>query len=244
MFDITHSYTTGVTNAHVRPNFFFCVTWLIHMFDITHSYVTRANWATHTSILLHRTLEYRDTPHLHVWRDSSTCVVWLMHLISSYAWHDSFICLTWPMYMWHEKTGQRTPPSHYTELLDKVTWLIYTCGVTSLHVWRDAYICVPWLIHMCDVTYLYAWHDSFTYLTRLNWAVHTFNALHKASGSVTWLICTCGMIHSYVWHDWFLCETRLVHTCDMTYSHVWHDSSICVTWLFYMCDVQTVQSTP
>jgi len=214
------------------------VAWLVQMYDLIYSYawrdsficLTRANWAMHTSITLHRTLEYRDKPYLHVCRDSSTWVAWLMHmwdLISSCAWHDSFICLTWPMYMWHEQTGQRTPPWHYTELLDKVTRLIYTCGVTALHVWRDSYICVPWLIHMCDVTHFYVLHDSFTFLTRAN--VFTLISLHKALRSVTWLIYTCGMIHSYVWHDLFLRETWLIHMCDMTHLYVWHDFSICVT---------------
>jgi len=90
--------------------------------------------------------------HSHVWRDSFTCVTWLIHMCDvthSYVWRDSFT---------------------------RVTWLIHTCDVTHSHVWRDSFTRVTWLIHMCDVTHSHVWRDSFTCVTwAMHMSLHTWN---------------------------------------------------------------------
>jgi len=64
--------------------------------------------------------------HSHVWRDSSICVSWLIHIramihfshphIANALWHDACIC---------------------------VPWLILMCDMTPSHVCHDSFSCVP-----------------------------------------------------------------------------------------------------
>jgi len=117
-----------------------------------------------------------DMTHSYVRRDSCTCVTWLIHMCDmthSYVWHDSFMC---------------------------ATWLIHMCDMTHAHVWYDSCICATWLIHMRDIPHAYVWHVSFI--------------------CVTCLIHMCSMTLSHAWHDSCMCVTCLIHMCDMTRSHV------------------------
>ena len=83
-----------------------------------------------------------EKTHQHVWRDSSTCVAWLIHMCDV------------------------TNPQVWRDTSTGVTWLIHMCDVTHPYVWRDSSTCVTWLIHMCDVTHPHVWHDSFIYTAR------------------------------------------------------------------------------
>ena len=60
--------------------------------------------------------------HLHVWRDSFTCVTWLVHMCDmtpSQVWR-----MTWAIHVWRD------------------------VDVTYSHVWHDSFTCATCLIHM------------------------------------------------------------------------------------------------
>jgi len=173
-----------------------------------------------------------------VWRDSFTCVAWLVHMCDmthSYVWRDSLI---------------------------HVTLLVHLCDVTCLYVWhdsilvlcrRDEWVCVTLLIHMCDMTRSYVWCAVFICA---NWLIQC--------ALLTSCVRVCNVTRSHVWHDSFIRLVHvwydsvilvawLVHMCDinnsidkanahdphmrdMTRLYVWRNFSICVPWLNHMSD--------
>jgi len=116
--------------------------------------------------------------HSCVWRDSSICGTWLIHMwdmTHSFVCHDSFIC---------------------------VTRLIHMCDMTQSYVWRDSFMCVTRLIHVCGITPVMtrwcAWHDPIMWhgsfvcenMTHLyvQWLI-------RVTWLITWLIHMCDMTH-------------------------------------------------
>ena len=152
-------------------------------------------------------------PPSHIFVHKYECMKWLINMRGmedtrrgkrstftpgTYVWHDTFMCGT------------------YTFIC--VTWLIHTCDMTRLYVWKgEARNLSSLLVHMRGTTHSYVWHDSFICLT---WLIHMYD-----------------MTHSYVWHVSFICMTWLIHMGDMTRAHVWHDTCTCVTWHSYTRDM-------
>jgi len=138
-------------------------------------------------------------PSWGVWRDSFTCVTWLIHVCDvthSYVWHDAF--------MSHDVGCP------VVAILRCVTWLIHVCGMTHSCVWHDSFICVTWPIHeswcelpcvdhseVCGMIYSRVCHDSLTCVT---WHVDMWD-----------ITCAC------VLHDSVLCVAWLIHVCDVTH---------------------------
>jgi len=144
--------------------------WYVGVWQLSVCGYTRVtNWMSW--ILLHTDREsvmrYRMTDSyvwhdsfVHVWRDSSICVTWLIHMCDvmrycmtySYVWHDSFvhvwrdssICTTWLIYMCdltHSCTCDVTHPYVLHYLFTCVTWLIHMSDMPLPHVWRGSYVC-------------------------------------------------------------------------------------------------------
>jgi len=121
-----------------------CVAWLIHQYDVTDSRIRHFSsacvwhyssiyvtwWFTCVTWLC--TVWVWRQPFIctsHLWLDSSTCVVCLIHIshvTHSHVWPYSITC---------------------------VAWLIHLCQIT----WPDIFMChVTWLI---AVTHSHVWHD-------------------------------------------------------------------------------------
>jgi len=114
-----------------------------------------------------RRIYISDLTHLHMWRDSFTCVTWLVYICDViqwyvmtrlHMWRDSFTYVTWlfnirdvtHLHMWHDSVTY-------------VTWLVYICDVIHSHMWRDSFTDVTWLSDTHVATRLHRWGDSFTY---------------------------------------------------------------------------------
>jgi len=124
---------------------------------------------------------------LYVWRDSFTCVTWLVFtwgicdVTVVCVWRDECMCMTWLIHV---------------ECMSEWAVTSHRCAMTRSrvrHVWHDSFVrstCLTWLIHMCDMTNSYLKRTSFT--------------------CVTWLIHACDMTHSYAWQDLFTCWKWLI----------------------------------
>ena len=101
---------------------------------------------------------------LYMWHDSFTCVIG--HLFTGvkgllFMWYDSFMSVTWQLYMWLGYFA-----SDITTL--RVTLLLYMRYRITI-CWRCmTFFNVTWLLYVCDMTALhvtllhYMWHDYFT----------------------------------------------------------------------------------
>jgi len=126
--------------------------------------------------------------------------------------------------------------------------------MTYLHVWHDSFSFVTWLIYTCDMTDVQVWkpfhmqHDSFT---RVTWLIFMWDMAHShvtcheplktrlvpqnSFISVTWLIHNCVMTRPCA------CLIRFHVICDMPHSFIYicdmpHscDIYIYVTCLFHV----------
>jgi len=108
------------------------------------------------------------THYLESWlglRESFWCA-WAWALVAPCwaVWRDSFTCVTWLIYMC-DMTHIRKWRIY--NLLTCVKWLIQMRDMTHSNVWHDSFKCVTWLIYMCDMTHLHEWCDSFKCVTWL-----------------------------------------------------------------------------
>jgi len=151
----------------------------------------------------------------HVWRDSFTCVTWLLHMCDvtpSHVWRDYFTCVTLLIHM-----CDVTPSHVWQDPFICLTGLLHTCYISASRVWPVSFTCVTWLLHMCDVTHSHVWHDPFT--------------------CVTCLLHMCDITPLHVWGDTFTCVTWLLHMCDMTPSHVGDDSYASSHWTWSLREI-------
>ena len=75
----------------------------------------------------------------------------------SYVWRDSFTCVTWLI----DVCDMSHSYVRYVSFI-RVTWHIHMCGVTRSYVRHDSFMCVTWFIRMCDMT-----HSCVTWLIHM-----------------------------------------------------------------------------
>ena len=124
----------------------------------------------------------------------------------------------------------------YTRLID-MTWIIFTCDLTYLHVWHTATHCIytderNLSSFMCDLTHSYVWRDSFTCMT---WLIHLYDmSLHMHYMNVYF---------STIWEGWFFLKVTFIVILYSTfgralpfenyYQHRWNTTMM----LKSLCDI-------
>ena len=164
IYDMTHLWVTWLSPSIARefvgspPALCGKMT---HSCDVTHSHI----W--HDSVWLCLATQLRRKPpcsvvkrlcditYAHVWRD-----VLVRGMTRSDGWRDSFTCVTWLIHM-----CDVTHSYVWRDSFISVTWLIHMGDMTHSYVWHDVFIGVTWLLDMCDMTHSYLWHDSFICVT-------------------------------------------------------------------------------
>ena len=130
-------------------------------------------------------IRFRAKTHSHVWRDSSICVSWLIHIramihfshphLANALWHDACIC---------------------------VPWLILMCDMTPSHVCHDSFSCVPQLFHVCAMTHSHMCHNSPIHMCAMTHS-DAYMCYHSFV-FVTWLL---HVREISLWHDFFMSVT-------------------------------------
>jgi len=96
-----------------------------------------ATWPTQISWAIH----VCDITHLHVWYDSFTCVIRLIHTCDMTHSHCD---MTHSNLLFQYLSDQRVWRDSFT----CVTRIIYTCDMTHSHVRHDSFACATWLIRI------------------------------------------------------------------------------------------------
>ena len=142
-------------------------------------------------------------PHSYVWRATSICVTWLIHMCNmphSYVWRDSFRCVTYLIHMGIKvltRGGLRF-------FFDYVPWLIRThprvwlasfiwdvthsYGTWLIRKERDPYLCVTWLIRKGRDPFM-----CVTWLIRKGRDPFMWDVTHSQG---LWPIYVCDVTHS------------------------------------------------
>ena len=131
-------HVCGVTHTYVWHDACVCVVWLIYMCDKT------------------RVCVWHDMTHSYVWH--AVCAAWLIHIkciAMTYLcmWNGSFIYVTWLIH-----TRSHVICVH--ESCDMYAWLIHTCHLIHVQVWRDShdsfvFSTSPRLIHIRFMAHSY-----------------------------------------------------------------------------------------
>jgi len=114
----------------------------------------------------------------------------------------------------------------------RVTWLIYTCDMTPLHVWHDSFTRVTWLIYTCDMTHLHVWHDSFTHDTyvpaRNECATHFKYISNESCHIHKWVMSRIYISHVHIYtyiheschiYEWVMSDIYMSHVHIQTHIH-------------------------
>ena len=114
--------------------------YVAHMTSHTWVYVRRTHDVTHMSAYVYDVRTQMLRTHLHscVWRHICTYVCDETHL---YAWRDSSTCVTWLMCVTHMHSCVWR--NHLYVWRDSSTWVTWLIHITHLYVWRTyALMCV------------------------------------------------------------------------------------------------------
>ena len=143
------------------------------MCDVTHSHVWRVDvGCSSRGSKCHVCHLLINMTHSHMYSDSFTCVLWLIHrcaVTHSYVWHvdgecssrghDSLVCCA----MTHSHVCRDSFISVTCWCRELESWQ-HICDVTWQHIpyipptcRHDSFTCVPWLIHTCAVTHSHVW---------------------------------------------------------------------------------------
>ena len=186
----------------------------------TYSHIARAH--AHTCIQT-RLIRMCDMSLFYVWCEP------FVNVICLYVWHDSFACVTWPIrsrdmpypYVWYESYVRQ-------DSFARVACLVHMCDMTyshvwltHSHVWHDSSLCVTWLVFTCDITSSYMRLFSFicdmpqSYATWLIYicAVTRSYLWHGSLVCVSCIFCICDTPHSLLGVTWLDCIRAMTLAC-------------------------------
>jgi len=218
--DMTHSYLWHDSCIYVTWRIHTHVKWLIHICDMTHSRngllaLSMATCAPFDITGWRRLIAYlklqvifhkRATNYRALWRK----MTWLSHICYMtrlHMWHDSSVHVTWLIATWlmhirdmiHSSVWHDSLVSERQRLLllaIHVTWLIYVCDVTHMHM--------AWLARLSatPLAVWYTWHDSFIHARDLTHLMYEY-VFYSSRLTSVWTATRQirDMIHSHMNHE-------------------------------------------